>query len=310
MNDVAISINKLTRDFVAVRAIDELSLEVPKGTIFGFLGPNGAGKTTTINIILGLLEPTTGSVEVLGFDTRKQASDIRSLSGALLENHGLYEQLSAEDNLEFYGRVWRIDDHKRQTRIKELLTQIGLWDRRQEKVVQWSKGMKQQLALARVLMHRPELVILDEPTVGLDVVAATTIRKHLAELARNEGITIFMATHNMMEAEKLCDSVAVIRQGKLLTVGNPDELRKRSVSSSVEITGSGFSKQLVESIVAKHKVSIMERSENRMILQYNGEIDTAPIISLLVSEGAQVEEVNKEKASLEDVFLTLVQEEK
>jgi ABC-2 type transport system ATP-binding protein len=311
MSDIAISIDKLTRDFGPVRALDGLSLEVTKGTIFGFLGPNGAGKTTTINILLGLLEPTSGSVKVMNLDTKEHAADIRSLSGALLEHNGLYEQLSAEDNLEFYGRVWHLNDNERRVRIKELLTKIDLWDRRKEKVFHWSKGMKQKLALARVIMHKPELVILDEPTVGLDVVAANSIRNDLASLAGDKGTTIFMATHNMTEAEKLCNTVAVIRHGKLLAIGDPEELKMRPSSAHnvrVEIIGQGFNSELVASITDKQKVSVTESSERRLILQFDGEADTAPIISLLVAGGAQVEEVNKSKASLEDIFLSLVEE--
>ncbi len=147
MTEIAIRTENITRDFETVRAVDDLSLEVPSGIIFGFLGPNGAGKTTTINLLLGLLEPTSGRAEVLGFDTRTQANEIRTHTGALLEHNGLYEQLSAEDNLEFYGRIWRMTATERQARIKELLTHMGVWERRKERVGTWSKGMKQKLAL-------------------------------------------------------------------------------------------------------------------------------------------------------------------
>jgi ABC-2 type transport system ATP-binding protein len=310
MANVAIRINDLTRDFSSVRALDGLSIEIPEGIIFGFLGPNGAGKTTTINILLGLLEPTSGIVEVLGLNTRTRADDIRSHTGALLEYPGLYEQLSAEDNLEFYGRIWHLADVNRRERIKELLTQIGLWERRKEKVVKWSKGMKQRLALARALMHQPSLLILDEPTAGLDVMGATAIRNDLANLANNKGVSIFMATHNMAEAEKLCHQVAIIRQGKLLATGNPNELRKQTGGLQVEVIGTGFSEDLVNVIRAQPEVSTVERSKNRVVIQFTKEIDTAPLVNLLVNKGVQVEEVSKVKASLEDVFLTLMEEEK
>ena len=147
MSDVAIRMTHLTRDFKSVRAVDDLTLEVPAGVVFGFLGPNGSGKTTTINLLLGLLEPTTGSAEVLGFDTRMQAAEVRNGTGALLEFAGLYERLSAADNLEFYGRVWKMPVRERKERAKELLAHIGLWDRRNEKVGKWSRGMKQKLAV-------------------------------------------------------------------------------------------------------------------------------------------------------------------
>ena len=148
--ETAIQLQNLTRDFGSVRALDSLSLEVPSGTIFGFLGPNGSGKTTTINLMLGLLEPTDGCAEVLGFDTRTHAGEVRTRAGALLEHHGLYEQMTAEDNLAFYGRVWRLPDAERQARIKELLTHMGMWERRKDHVGTWSRGMKQKLALDRL----------------------------------------------------------------------------------------------------------------------------------------------------------------
>jgi ABC-2 type transport system ATP-binding protein len=166
MSEIAIRIENLTRDFGTVRALDNLSLEVPAGNIFGFLGPNGAGKTTTIRLLLGLLEPTSGRVEVLGFDSSKQSDEVRARTGALLEHTGIYEQMSAEDNLEFYARIWRLPTAERQSRIKELLTQIGLWERRKEIAGKWSKGMKQKLALARAMLHRPPLILLDKPTAG------------------------------------------------------------------------------------------------------------------------------------------------
>ncbi|MBN2099672.1 MAG: ABC transporter ATP-binding protein, partial [Dehalococcoidia bacterium] len=158
MNQAAIRTDNLTRDFSKIRAVDQLTLEVPAGIIFGFLGPNASGKTTTIHLLLGLLEPTSGWAEVLGFDTLRKGDDVRAHTGALLEHPGLYEQMSAEDNLEFYGRVWRMPAGARRARTQELLTQLELWDRRGERIEKWSRGMKQKLALARALFHRPPLV--------------------------------------------------------------------------------------------------------------------------------------------------------
>ena len=191
MSDPAILAESLTRDFKSVRAVNELSMEVPAGTVFGFLGPNGSGKTTMIHLLLGLLEPTAGKAEVLGFDTRTQADEIRSRSGALLEFSGLYERLSARDNLEFYGRVWRMTSQDRKQRTKELLDHIGLWDRRNEVIGKWSRGMKQKLATARAIYHRPSLLFLDEPTAGLDPVAAAALRDDIASLAAREQVTVF-----------------------------------------------------------------------------------------------------------------------
>lgn len=305
----AIRLDGLTRDFGAVRAVDNLSLDIPSGTIFGFLGPNGSGKTTTINLMLGLLEPTQGRVEVLGYDTRTEADEIRARTGALLEHPGLYEQMTAEDNLEFYGRVWRIPVAERQDRVKELLSHMGMWERRKDRVGTWSRGMKQKLALARVLMHRPPLVFLDEPTAGLDVVAATGLRDDLAALAAQEGVTVFLTTHNMQEAEKLCSRVAVVRHGALVAVGHPDELRARAGGPQLEIVGRGFGESVLDTLRARPEVAAVERQDNHLSIHLHEEIDTAPLVNLLVSAGAQVEEVRRGQASLEAAFLALMEDE-
>ena len=306
----AIQIKNLSRDFGSLRAVNNLTLDVPTGTIFGFLGPNGAGKTTTIRLLLGLLEPTEGSAQVLGYDTRTHPDEIRARTGALLENTGVYEQLSAQDNLEFYGRAYSVPTDVRQKRIKELLVQIGLWERRKERSGDWSRGMKQKLALARTMIHRPPLILLDEPTAGLDVAAAVAVREDLTNLASREGVTIFLTTHNMAEAEKICNQVAVIKQGKLVTIGHPDELRARAGRPRLEIVGRGFSDQLIDQLSNQPEVVSAKNLNGRLEIDLRDATDPAPIVSFLVSQGAQVEEVHRDTASLEDVFLTLMEEEK
>jgi ABC-2 type transport system ATP-binding protein len=309
MSPLAIRIEHLTRDFDTVRAVDDLGLEINPGTVFGFLGPNGAGKTTTIRLLLGLLEPTQGRAEVLGLDIRTQADAIRQRCGALLEHNGIYERLSAEDNLEFYGRVWRIPTGERRARIQALLTDMGLWERRKEISGGWSRGMKQKLAVARTLLHRPALIFMDEPTAGLDPVAAAALRDDLAALAQREGATIFLTTHNLIEAENLCQQVGVIRQGKLLALGSPDELRRRQ-SPRVEIYGRGFSQQALSLLRIRPEVAAVSPQNGHIDIELKHETETAPLVSLLVGAGAEIEEVRKGKASLEEVFLGLMDEEK
>jgi ABC-2 type transport system ATP-binding protein len=308
MPELAINIENLARDFGAVRALDGLSLDVPSGIIFGFLGPNGAGKTTTIRILLGLLEPTSGRAEVMGYDTVKQADRVRASAGVLLEHTGIYEHLSAEDNLEFYGRVNNMPVGERRARIKELLTQIGLWERRMETARKWSQGMKQKLAIARAVLHRPPLVLLDEPTAGLDVMAAVAVRDDLASLAASEGITIFLTTHNMVEAERLCAQVAVIRQGKLLAVGDPDELRARAGGPQVDIVGKGFNENVLNLVKAQPQVAAAALENERMVITLREGGDSAPLVNILVGAGVQVSEVRKGVASLEETFVTLMEE--
>jgi ABC-2 type transport system ATP-binding protein len=308
--NTVIRINDLTRDFGKTKAVDGLSLEVPAGVIFGFLGPNGSGKTTTIHLLLGLLEPTAGQAEVLGFDTQTQADEIRARAGALLEHDGLYEQMTAEDNLEFYGRISRMPLVERQARIKDLLTQMGVWDRRRARIGKWSRGMKQKLAVARALMHRPRLLFLDEPTAGLDVVSAAALREDLASLAAREGVTVFLTTHNMMEAEKLCSRVAVIRQGRLVAIGHPDELRARTGGPQIEIAGGGFSEDVLSLLRTRQEVAAAQTQNSHLTVHLREDIDVSPLVSLVIEAGARVEEVRKGKASLEDVFLALMEEEK
>ncbi len=309
MNGYAIRTNNLTRDFAAVRAVDDVTLDVESGTVFGFLGPNGAGKTTTIRLLLGLLEPSAGSAEVLGHDTRRNADEVRRRSGALLEHHGLYERLSAYDNLEFYGRVWHMPKPERQARIKELLTDLNLWDRRDENAGNWSRGMKQKLAVARTLLHHPKLVFLDEPTAGLDPVAAAALRDDLAGLARSQGVTIFLTTHNLTEAEKLCQRVGVIRQGRLVALGSPDELRSNSGKPRLEISGRRFSESVLGALRSRAEVADVHHENGKLHIALTQAASSAPIVKLLVESGAEIEEVRKGKADLEQAFLSLLEEE-
>jgi len=299
----------LTRHFGDVHAVDDVTLEVPSGIVFGFLGPNGSGKTTTIRLLLGLLEPTAGRAEVLGYDTRTQADEVRARTGALLEHAGLYERLTALDNLDFYGRIYGLSAGERAARIEELLRHVDLWDRRNDVVDAWSRGMRQKLAVARAMLHRPPLIFLDEPSAGLDPVAAAALREDLSSLAAREGVTVFLTTHNLAEAERLCAQVAVIRQGRLLAVGSPADLRNRSGGGSVEVWGAGFSDGVLAALVDVPGVHNAEVQGDRLVVRVEDGVATAAINRALVAAGADVSEIRRGRASLEEVFLTLVQEE-
>jgi ABC-2 type transport system ATP-binding protein len=305
----AIQTNRLSRSFGTLKAVDRLTLEVPRGTVFGFLGPNGSGKTTTIRLLLGLLDADEGQAQVLDFDIRKQPDEVRARSGALLENHGLYERLSAADNLDYYGRIWHMSKTEREGRIRELLGPLGLYDRRGEPIGRWSRGMKQKLAVARTLMHHPELVFLDEPTAGLDPVASAALREDLEMLAEQEGVTIFLTTHNLAEAEKLCNQVGVINRGQLLALGSPAGLRSRTSAPRLYVTGQGFSSQVIESLRANALVSRVQSHNGQVVMDLNDMARSHEIVAQLVGAGVQIDEVHKEKADLEDVFLRLVEEE-
>ena len=328
MSGYAIQTRQLTRDFGAIRAVNDMTLDVAPGIVFGFLGANGAGKTTTIHLLLGLIEPTAGSARTLGFDTRKQSQDVRERTGALLEYNGLYERLSAVDNLDFYGRIWHMSLSERQARTQELLTHFGLWDRRSERVGVWSRGMKQKLAIARVLLHRPQLIFLDEPTAGLDPVAAASLRDDLDALARREGVTVFLNTHNLDEAQRLCAQVGVIRAGELLAVGSPDELRANTNTPRLEITGDGFTEAALAAARTAPGVTRVEfqpaprgpggpgeadgagSGDGQVIVELEAQARGAPVVSALVGAGARIEEARRDRATLEEVFLSLMEEEK
>ena len=308
MSDSAIRCVGLTRDFQTVRAVDCLDLEVPMGSLFGFLGPNGSGKTTTIRLLLGLLEPSAGRAEVLGFDTQRDAHAIRQRCGALLEHNGLYERLTAADNLEFAGRVWRLPREERRRRTEELLRTVGLWDRRHEAVEGWSRGMKQKLAIARALLPRPRLVFLDEPTAGLDPIAASSLRDELRGLTAEAGVTVFLTTHNLAEAQKMCDLVAVIKAGRLLALGKPSELGWSGAARHVAVEGRGFTHELLARVRSDSRVRSIQATDGTLDADLDTGVDPSELVALLVAGGAAVNGV-RAGTDLEETFVALVSDE-
>lgn len=306
----AIQTNQLTRSFGDLKAVDRLTLDVPRGTVFGFLGPNGSGKTTTIRLLLGLLEADSGEAHVLGFSTKTQSDEVRTRCGALLEHHGLYERLSAAENLDYYGRIWHLSKPDRQKRIRELLEPMDLYKRRDEPIGRWSRGMKQKLAVARTLMHRPQLIFLDEPTAGLDPVASAVLREDLGTLVAREGVTIFLTTHNLAEAEKLCNQVGVINHGQLLANGSPADLRARTSAPRLYVTAQGVTPQVLEELKKNNLVTGIAQQNGRLTVDLNDLTRSHEVVTQLVGAGVMIDEVWKEKVDLEDVFLQLVEEEK
>jgi ABC-2 type transport system ATP-binding protein len=218
----AIQVNNLTRDYKDLRAVDHISFEVEPGEIFGFLGPNGAGKTTTIKMLTGQLRPTEGSAKVAGWDIVEERDQIKPRIGVVFEHQNIYERLSARDNLMFTARLYSID----KKRVDQVLEQVGLIERAKERAKKYSNGMKQRLLIARALLHEPEIIFLDEPTKGLDPGVARAIRNLVSDLAEN-GVTIFLTTHYMEEADQLSHRVAILDQGKIVALGTPDHLKNQ-----------------------------------------------------------------------------------
>ena len=222
-NESVIITEKLTRAFGENLAVNQLTFSVKRGEVFGLLGPNGAGKTTTVRMLAALLSPTSGQAWVAGCQVGLEDQGIRQRIGLLPEAPGLYDALTAEQNLAFYGEMYGVEDIGQ--RIKRYLELLGLWHRRYEPVGTFSKGMRQKLAIARALLHEPEVLFLDEPTSGLDPQASRLVREFIAEL-KGQGRTIILTTHNLEEADRLCDRVAVI-SGHLLALDAPRELRRK-----------------------------------------------------------------------------------
>ena len=298
---------ELTRHFKDVTAVEDLTLKVNDGEVFGFIGPNGAGKTTTVRMLCCLINPSRGTAYVNGLDITHPADriKIRGMIGLLPETPGLYESLSAQRNLDFFAQLYGIQKEERDRRIKALLTALDVWDRRDDSVAKFSKGMKQKIAIARALVHKPSFLFLDEPTSGLDPQASLTVRNYLMDL-KKEGITIFLNTHNLDEAERLCDRIGVI-QKKLLAVGSPEELSSKFWGKTTVIQLRSTTTQMVHAVESIPSVRRVSLSEGKLLVELeHPDRDNPLVVKTLVENGAQIEFVNELKHGLEDIYLRLI----
>ncbi|MFA6193298.1 MAG: ATP-binding cassette domain-containing protein [Parcubacteria group bacterium] len=229
-----IRVKNLVKDFKEIKAVDSISFEVEKGEIFAFLGPNGAGKSTTIKILTTLLQPTSGEAVVNGFDIQKDPKNVRRSFGIVFQDPSLDDELTAYENMEFHGALYKVPKKLRRERIKQLLAIVELWDRKDSFVKTFSGGMKRRLEIARGLLHHPEVLFLDEPTLGLDPQTRNHIWSYIKKLNKEENVTIFFTTHYMEEAEKVSDRIAIIDHGKIIVSGTPSELKSRAEKNSLE----------------------------------------------------------------------------
>jgi len=228
-----IEAHELTKSFEKITAVDRVSFEVNGGEIFGYLGPNGAGKTTTIRMLTGLSKPSNGKASILNHDIRSEITQIKKRIGVVPESSNLYDELSGFDNLVFMAQLFGVDKNERVRRADELLRIFGLFERKNDPFRKYSRGMKRALTIAAALIHKPSLLFLDEPTVGLDVVAARSLRNLIKNL-RSQGITIFFTTHYLEEADLLCDRVAIIVKGKIIRIDTPKALKESSETGTLE----------------------------------------------------------------------------
>ncbi len=300
-DDVVVRTEHLTKHYGKLVAVDDLNLEVYRGQIFGFLGPNGAGKTTTMCMILGLIAPTSGSIEIFGLSVKSNLADILGKVGAVMESPGFYPYLSGWDNLKVFAKISRqgTDD-----RLKEVLNLVDLADRAQDKFSGYSQGMKQRLAIACALLHDPEFIIFDEPTSGLDPAGMKEIRELIIRLGQ-EGKTIFLNSHLLHEVEQVCDHVAIIKKGKVIASGTPDDLIKHGDTLQIRVTDTD---KAVAFLNEEDWVSSIAREGDLLILKAPTE-RAADITALLAKHGLFISEMKAREDSLESFFLELTEEE-
>jgi len=293
----------LTRRFGDLTAVDQLDLHVERGEVFGFLGPNGAGKTTTVRMLAALIAPSAGSATVAGHTLSRNNSELRQRVGVLTETPGLYKRLSAWDNLMFFANLYQVAKPDQQA--EKYLKLFELWDRRDDLAGSFSKGMRQKLALARALLHEPEVLFLDEPTAALDPEAAKTVRE-LIESLKSKDRTIFLCTHNLDEADRLCDRIALFKT-RLLTAGDPKALKQtmygRRTVVHLENPRPGIEDELNLPFIRK-----TEWVNGRLLISLSNPTRENPaLIRRLVELGAEVQFVSELKVSLEDLYLDLME---
>jgi ABC-2 type transport system ATP-binding protein len=304
-----IEVDNLQRTFGDHRAVDGLTFTVEPGEVFGLLGPNGAGKTTTVRLLNGILPPSAGTTRVFGLDPETQGERIRRQTGVLTETPSLYERLSAYDNLEFFATLQEIPQPEVQTRVDAILEFFDLSARARDKVETFSKGMKQRLALARALIHQPPLLFLDEPTSGLDPEAAQQVNDLIANLSRASRQTVVLATHNLLEAQRLCDRVAILNQGRILALGSLKDLARNLwpvtwVDIMFHVKPSSPVAEPLKALSGVIQVLSSERGDT-VSVQVESEDRIPDVVRHLVEGGASIRRVQPREYTMEDIYFAL-----
>ena len=305
-----ITVEKLTRKFDQVTAVEGLTFTVQDGEVFGILGPNGAGKTTTVRMLCCLISKTSGdaAIDACHIGNARDSLPIRKRIGLVPDNVGLYEELTAYENLDFYGRLYETPAGRRRENIGRFLKMLDLWDRKDARAGTFSKGMKQKLALARALIHEPDVLFLDEPTANLDPESSKTVRDFILEIKR-QGRTIILNTHNLDEAQRICDRIAILKT-RLLSTGTPEQLRESASGPRTEIRLTRATEGMVQELRKRIPNRVEAEGSTLTIDVAEPEKENPGIISAIVSVGGQVLEVRQMVPTLEEVYLREVREAK
>jgi ABC-2 type transport system ATP-binding protein len=300
-----ISVESLTKRFGDIVAVDNISFDIKEGQIFGFLGPNGAGKTTTIRMLSTLIKPTEGKIVIDERDAFKNGEYIRSIIGILTETPGMYEKISAYENLNYFSGFYGIEEKRRKSNIQRFMKMFNLWERRDDLVKTYSKGMKQKLALARALIHEPKIIFLDEPTAALDPESAYMVRNFIEGL-KNEKITVFLCTHNLEEASNLSDIVCIIKS-KIVRISTLRDLQQYKKGTRIEIVLKENAESFSGTIEKIPEITSIETTGEKINLVLENPRKVNPIIiKLLIEAGAEIIYFNEIKASLEEIYLDLI----
>ncbi len=308
MPKIMIEAEGLSKYFDTFCAVDQVSLTVPQGEILVLLGPNGAGKTTTVRMLTSILQPSMGSAKVAGYDVITQADQVRANVGVLTEHHGLYVRMNAREYLSFFASLYMIPRHQASQRMEELLEQFGLGDVGKKRLGEYSKGMRQKLALVRTLLHDPPVILLDEPTSAMDPESAFIVRESIKQL-RSKDRTIILCTHNLKEAEELADQIAIIRRGKIILQGQLAEIR-RNLIGAPEFKISFLDRDFIWN--PDGQIDLQGAHSGKGWFQYKTELpdaDNPKIISLLVKNGIQFTTLEEIHYSLEELYLKTVSQE-
>jgi len=294
-------------------AVEDVSFQVEKGELFGVLGPNGAGKTTTVKMLTTILLPTRGSGTILGYDLVKQTKDIRKLIGFTFGGaRGLYSRLTARDNLRYFAELYALEPKFAKTRIEEMLDLVGLSNRADDRVETFSSGMQQRLHLARAFLHEPEILFLDEPTVGIDPIGARELRQTVKTL-QQQGKTILLTTHYMAEAEELCDRIAIVNHGKVVAMDTPAALRKRiSPDSVIEITVNLEHKAIIDSLLnslnGKLRVESVSSLNDQHYNLYTPEPESILEVLSPALQSRSIQGLQVRNQTMEDVYVAIIED--